>query len=251
MGLIWRAFGHVRHHLNTIPPLPTALGEARRDRLRGVRSLGIFEPKRAGDGPRALETLGQALPYLDAVQVRIKPAERRSGPSEARELFEVSRSVVALAADLPADRRPLVFVNDRPDVARAVEGVDGVHVGQDDAPAELTRAFIGPDLLLGLSTHDLRQVAEAQAEPVDYLGFGPVFPSLTKGYERGLGSERALCAARASSLPLFPIGGIDLVSVLELAELGRAAVSSAVFEADNPAAAARELAGLLEEDEAL
>ena len=223
-----------------------AAGEDLRVRLRQARLMVLFEPARLGDPDEALGRLAAAWPSIDVVQVRCKAEGRTAGPSPAAPLFEWTRAVLDLAAALGGDT-PLVVVNDRPDVALALReaGVAGVHLGQDDQPPSSARAFLGPKLLLGLSTHDARQVARAVAEPVDYLGFGPVWPTSTKGYARGLGPERALAAHHASPLPVFPIGGVDLERAVELLEIGRAAVSSAVLEASDPARAARELRDLL------
>lgn len=207
--------------------------------------MGIFEPSRAGGPAVALERLERALPHLDVIQVRIKRPNRSDGPSDAAPLASWTAQVLGRVGRLAPERRPLVIVNDRPDVVRSLPGIDGVHLGQDDAPPEIVREFLGPELLIGLSTHDLRQVAQAQDRPVDYLGFGPVFPSQTKGYAEGLGAELALCAARASCLPVFPIGGIDHIAAVELIELGRAAVSAAIFSSEDPGVAARDLGDLL------
>jgi thiamine-phosphate pyrophosphorylase len=204
--------------------------------------MGVFTPATLPAGEE-LERLLAAAPFLDVVQVRVKEPDRTDGPSPARALLEWTERVLAA---LPKER-PLVIVNDRPDVARALRalGCDGVHVGQDDAAPRAVRAFLGSELLIGLSTHDARQVAAAQDEPVDYLGFGPVFPSATKGYEQGRGPEYAWAAAEASALPVFAIGGIDTTNAQELDNVGRAAVGAAIFAASDPAAAARELAELL------
>jgi thiamine-phosphate pyrophosphorylase len=204
--------------------------------------MGVFTPATLPAGEE-LERLLAAAPFLDVVQVRVKEPDRTDGPSPARALLEWTERVLAA---LPKER-PLVIVNDRPDVARALRalGCDGVHVGQDDAAPRAVRAFLGSELLIGLSTHDARQVAAAQDEPVDYLGFGPVFPSATKGYAQGRGPEYAWAAAEASALPVFAIGGIDTTNAQELDNVGRAAVGAAIFAASDPAAAARELAELL------
>jgi thiamine-phosphate pyrophosphorylase len=204
--------------------------------------MGVFTPATLPAGEE-LERLLAAAPHLDVVQVRVKEPGRTSGPSPARPLQEWTERVLAA---LPA-KRPLVIVNDRPDVARALaaRGCDGVHIGQDDAAPRAVRAFLGSELLIGFSTHDARQVAAAQDEPVDYLGFGPVFASATKGYEQGRGPEYAWAAAEASSLPIFAIGGIDRENAQELDRVGRVAVGAGIFAADDPAAAARELAELL------
>jgi thiamine-phosphate pyrophosphorylase len=204
--------------------------------------MGVFTPATLPAGEE-LERLLAAAPFLDVVQVRVKEPDRTDGPSPARALLEWTERVLAA---LPKER-PLVIVNDRPDVARALRalGCDGVHVGQDDAAPRAVRTFLGSELLIGLSTHDARQVAAAQDEPVDYLGFGPVFPSATKGYAQGRGPEYAWAAAEASALPVFAIGGIDTTNAQELDNVGRAAVGAAIFAASDPAAAARELAELL------
>ena len=76
---------------------------------------------------------------------------------------------------------------------------------------------------------------------MNYLGFGPMFPTATKGYERGLGPETAWVADTASALPVFPIGGIDATNAAELARVGRAAVSAAILDAEDPGRAAREI----------
>jgi thiamine-phosphate pyrophosphorylase len=124
-------------------------------------------------------------------------------------------------------------------------GLDGVHLGADDAPPELARELLGPDVLIGLSTHTAADVARAEELPVDYLGFGPIHATETKGYRQGLGAEAAWIAAQASALPVFPIGGIEPSNAAELAEVGRAAVSRAVLAAEDPGAAARWLVELL------
>jgi thiamine-phosphate pyrophosphorylase len=222
----------------TAAELRAALGRAR---LQLVFTPAIFGE---GGEERAFAALARALPWVDLVQVRVKDAERPTGPSPARELCAWTERVLALRGERGS---PLVTVNDRVDVALALEahGVDGVHVGADDCPPAVARRLLGPRLLLGLSTHGARDVAAAQAEPVDYLGFGPVHATATKGYGRGLGPEAAWVAARASGPPVFAIGGITPENAAELAPVGRAAVAAGVLLAADPAAAARALAGAL------
>jgi thiamine-phosphate pyrophosphorylase len=220
-----------------------------RDRLREARLYLLFSPAACG-GRDPLQVLEAALPYVDLVQVRIKElaagCEPHRSPSEARATFEWTERVLELAA-LHAELEVPVLVDDRADVARSLlgRGCAGVHLGQDDAPPRWTRALLGPEPLIGLSTHSQAQVAAALEEPVDYLGFGPIHATSTKGYARGLGGEAAWIAAQASSLPVFPIGGIELSNVSELEGAGRAAVSSAILSAADPARAARELRAAL------
>lgn len=231
-------------------------GEARRERLRQARLYLLFTPEVCG-ARDPLETLAAVLDWVDVVQVRPKAPDRAIDPggreaprvqTEARELFEWCRRVLALVESRA--HRPLVIANDRVDVARSLgdAGVDGVHLGQEDCPVDVARGLLGPAALIGLSTHSHAQVVESGELAVDYLGFGPIHATPTKGYERGLGAEAAWIAAQATALPLFPIGGIALTNAAELAEVGRAAVSSAILAAADPARAARELRQLLEPD---
>jgi thiamine-phosphate pyrophosphorylase len=141
----------------------------------------------------------------------------------------------------------LVMVDDRVDVAAALKsaGCAGVHVGQDDCPVAIARDVLGPGALIGLSTHTLQQVADAEDAAVDYLGFGPIQATATKGYAAGLGPEAVWIASQASARPVFAIGGITLENAGEIARVGRAAVASAILGADDPARAAREMRALL------
>ena len=224
-------------------------GDDARAHLARARLMLLFTPELCG-AREPLSVLGAALPFVDVVQVRIKPAGARGpAPAPARETWDWSRRILDLARSRGTPC--VLLVDDRVDVARALaqEGVAGVHLGQDDMPCREAREFLGPEALIGCSTHDMLQLAEALEEPVDYLGFGPVHATPTKGYARGLGSEPTWIAAGASPLPLFPIGGIELTNAQELSRVGRAAVSSAILSAADPARAARELRELLESDD--
>jgi thiamine-phosphate pyrophosphorylase len=228
-----------------------------RDRILDAQLYLLFTPTSCG-ARDPLEVLEAALAHVDVVQVRPKRADSGLDPSrvgaasettDARELFEWCERVLDLARTL-GERAPLIVANDRVDVARSLadRGLAGVHLGQEDCPIDLARAVLGDDALIGLSTHDMTQVALAQDLAVDYLGFGPIHATATKGYVRGLGSEAAWIGREGSSLPVFPIGGITAANVGELAEVGRAAVSSAILGAQDPALAARTLRKLLERD---
>lgn len=233
----------------------------RRQRLDRAQVLLVFTPELAGADP--LAALAGAIAHVDVVQVRPKPlGDRRSGvPSratvtEARATYDWTQSVRELIDASDLTDPPLLVVNDRVDVARALadEGADGVHVGADDAPPDVAREVIGDDLLLGLSTHSLEDVVAALEAPVDMLGFGPVFPTPTKGYGAAdaaigapsvVGPEAAWIAAGAAHVPVFPIGGIDLANADRLAAVGRAAIGSAILGADDPGAAAQAIRELI------
>ncbi|MEM7306718.1 MAG: thiamine phosphate synthase [Planctomycetota bacterium] len=216
--------------------------EAARDRLGRARLMLLFTPELAGEAD-PLDALESALPSLDVVQVRLKSAEHPDGASPARALLGWAERVLELVAG-----RVPVLVNDRVDVCAALggRGLAGVHVGDRDTPVPEVRELLGPEPLVGLSTHGPRDVAAAATLDVDYLGFGPVYPTATKGYERGKGPEAAWVAAEASPVPVFPIGGIDLSNADELEHVGRACVGSAILSAADPAAAAAGLRELLQ-----
>lgn len=215
-----------------------------RERLDRARLLLLFTPEVCGDR-EPLSVLEAVLPEIDIVQVRPKAAGART-VSEARATFDWTVRVLDLVR-ANARHDVLVMVDDRVDVAKALweRGCAGVHLGADDMPPSSARAFLGPNPLIGLSTHALEDVIAAEDERVDYLGFGPIRPTGTKGYERGLGVEAAWIAAAASARPLFPIGGIDHATAAELARVGRAAAAAAILCADDPARAAREMRALL------
>ncbi len=136
----------------------------------------------------------------------------------------------------------LFVVNDRPDIARLCEA-DGVHLGQDDLSVAAARRIVGPDAVIGVSTHDLAQVRRAVLDGADYLGVGPVFPSETKAFDRFPGLDFVREAVAETSLPAFALGGISLANVAAVTAAGatRVAVSSAVATAADPRALAQAL----------
>lgn len=217
-----------------------------RDRLERARLMLLFTPQVCAAERDPLQVLEAVLGEVDVIQVRPKTPGAKT-PCEAKATFDWTVRLLDLLADRPG-LDVLVLVDDRVDVAGALwdRGCAGVHVGADDMPPAAARAFLGPGPLIGLSTHSLEDVVTAEEERVDYLGFGPIRPTDTKGYERGIGTEQAWIAASVSARPLFPIGGIDHDAASELARVGRAAVASAILCAADPARAARELRALLE-----
>ena len=172
---------------------------------------------------------------VDVVQLREKDLDDE----------EFARRAAVLQAVCTAHRR-LFVVNDRVEIARAV-GADGVHLGQGDTSVAEARAILGPDAVIGISTHDADELQRALADGCDYVGVGSVFPTTTKGSPVKVGSpaELAPLAAQAedAGVPAFAIGGIDGSSVADVASAGfqRIAVCSGVLAAADPAAAARSL----------
>jgi thiamine-phosphate pyrophosphorylase len=172
----------------------------------------------------------------DVFQLREKSLSDRDSLTRARDVRRWTRKAGVL-----------FVVNDRPDIARLVEA-DGVHLGQDDMPVKEARRIVGPDALIGVSTHTVEQVRAAVLDGADYVGVGPVFPSRTKSFEYFPGLEFVRAAAAESSLPAFALGGIGPENIGDVVAAGarRVAVSSAIAAADDPERAARLLRTALE-----
>ena len=156
------------------------------------------------------------------VQYRNKTASMKEAYSEALPLRK-------LAAELGV----LFIVNDRCDLALAVDA-DGVHLGQGDLPLDLARKVMGPDKLIGISTHNPDQVRAASAGKPDYLGFGPIFkPGSKQDHDPMVGIEGLQAIRPLTSLPIFAIGGITVKNVGEVMRAGAngVAVISAILKA--------------------
>lgn len=181
---------------------------------------------------------------VDVIQLRDKgsPGEQRFGPLEARDEL----AACEILADAARRHGALFAVNDRADIARAA-GADVLHLGQGDLPLEVARAFVGPDVLLGLSSHDRDQMAAA-AGPADYFCVGPCWPTPTKPGRAAPGLALVRAAAELhTGKPWFAIGGIDAQRLPEVLDAGarRVVVVRAITAADDPAAAARRLSSAL------
>jgi len=166
----------------------------------------------------------------DMIQLRDKTASLRDLLPQARAIQARCRAHGAL-----------FIVNDRVDLALAADA-DGAHVGQEDLPAVSARLLLGPERLLGVSTHDPGQAEAAQRAGADYIGFGPMFATGTKdtGYAaRGLDAIREI--RKVVALPILAVGGITLESVAAVIAAGATApavISAVVKAADITAAAA-------------
>jgi thiamine-phosphate pyrophosphorylase len=181
-------------------------------RLHAIVDVDAAE--RAGWAPldlaRAFFAAGASL-----VQIRAKHL-----PSSS--FLDLSDRVVEMAA--AAGRS--VIVNDRADIARMSQTA-GVHVGQDDLQPRDARAIVGPDAIVGYSTHTIEQVRAACTEPVSYIAVGPVFGTSTKdtGYQ-AVGLDLVSAAARAAGpIPIVAIGGIKLENARSVLDAGAAAVA--------------------------
>jgi thiamine-phosphate pyrophosphorylase len=141
----------------------------------------------------------------------------------------------------------LFWLNDRPDLALAAHA-DGVHLGQDDMPVAEARERLGPELLIGLSTHSPEQFDAALRSDADQLSVGPVWETPTKQGRPAAGLSYVRHAAeRGGERPWFAIGGIDAGNVGEVVAAGarRIVVVRAIRDAADPETAARQLAAAL------
>jgi thiamine-phosphate pyrophosphorylase len=165
-------------------------------------------------------------------QLREKNRSDRTLLAIAREVRQVTREIGAM-----------FILNDRPDLARLAHA-DGVHLGQEDMGVQEARMILGPEGLIGVSTHSGQQLERAILDGADYVGVGPVFPSQTKSFDELPGLSLVREAAQMTSLPMFAIGGISAENAGQVvaAGLGRVAVGQAICQADDPRQAA---AGLL------
>ncbi len=209
---------------------PEAEGPLRRERLRTARLYFCCEARPRGEDPEPL--LAAALRGgVDIVQLREKSLPRRE--------IELAAQTFRRLCD---NHSALFIVNDDPDLARACDA-DGVHVGQDDLAAAEARALLGPDAIIGLSTHSEEQIAGAAEAPVDYISVGPIWETPTKQGRPAVGLGLISHAATNAPHPFFAIGGIDSSNASAVIEAGarRLCVVRAVRDAENPAAAAEAL----------
>ena len=137
----------------------------------------------------------------------------------------------------------LCIINDRVDIAMASHA-DGVHLGQQDMPAEAARKILGNNSIIGVSASSLGEAMQAEKDGADYIGFGHIFPTVSKKKEYApLGTETLRKAADGLSLPIVAIGGIDLENAASIISSGASgiAVISAVIRASDPSFAAHQL----------
>lgn len=156
---------------------------------------------------------------------------------------EQRREVLPLQAYLRSVGIPLI-INDNVELAVEIDA-DGIHIGQDDMPVPEARKLIGPNKILGLTVTTPEQMAEVNTELVDYLGCGPVFPTITKDdAPPPMGVEGWAELARLSTLPVVAIGGLNKERTAAIRATGLAAgvaVVSYICAAENPTLAAQEL----------
>ncbi|HEY1784289.1 MAG TPA: thiamine phosphate synthase, partial [Pirellulales bacterium] len=200
------------------------------ERLAGARLYVLVDGRGSDEGlAHWVDTLVAA--GVDMIQLRDKELADRELLARARVVRRQTRGT-----------KTLFIMNDRPDIAR-LAGADGVHVGQEELSVKEARTIVGPDALVGRSTHGLEQAREAVLDGANYIGVGPVFPSTTKQFAEFPGLELLRAVSAEIRLPAFAIGGIGTGNIAEVRACGfsRVAVSGSVSESAAPADVVREL----------
>lgn len=191
----------------------------------------ISDRKAIPEGRSLLETLEAALlGGVTAIQLREKDLS-------AAQLLPLARQV----RELTSDYRAKLLINDRIDVALAVEA-DGVHLGGHSLPVAVARNLIGPEKLIGVSTHSHQQINAATSGGADFITFGPIWYTLSKtlpGEPVGLEALRDACAK--ASLPVFALGGVTPKGIPDLKahNCRHVACIGGILQQDDPAAASR------------
>lgn len=206
------------------------------DSLNSCPSLELYvivdEGLRVGENiPQLMEAVLEG--GADAIQFRAKHLSKRGYYEKAASLLPIARRY-----EVP------FFVNDHLDVALAISA-DGLHLGQNDLPCAAARQLVPPNMLLGISTHSVREAEKAAAAGADYVAIGSVFPTRTKENPEAIVGTQIITAVRSSlgKKTLIAIGGIDAANAGEVIRAGAdgVAVASAVISADDPGSAARKL----------
>jgi len=199
------------------------------DRLRDARLYVLVDGR---SSTAEFERLAR-----DLVDAGVHVLQLRDKELADRELLARAR----LLREITAGSSTLFIMNDRPDLA-ALSRADGVHVGQDELSVKDARSIVGPEALVGVSTHSIEQARQAVLEGANYLGVGPTFPSDTKQFEKFPGLDLLRQVGAEIRLPAFAIGGITTENLPEVLATGmtRVAVSGAIAAAAEPVAAAKE-----------
>lgn len=210
------------------PAMKSILSDSR---LYGIVDLGYVRPEEVESTTAALLRGG-----IRILQLRAKGIDPATVEQLARRMQPLCREAGA------------VFVlNDYPDMAARI-GADAVHVGQDAGPLAAVRDIVGPQMLIGRSTHSPEQALAAVAEGADYIGFGPLFPTGTKPGRPSIGlQDIAAVQEKLGDFPMFCIGGINGTTLPSVLQAGarRVVIVSWLLQQPDPAAAARDIINLL------
>lgn len=190
----------------------------------------------------AREDMASFLPQVLRGGVDVVQLREKNLPDEVR--IAQARIMVPICRDFAV---PFIM-NDSAELALTV-GADGVHVGQDDAPVSLCRRILGPEAIIGLSTHAPSELAQAHDEDVTYLSAGPITATPTKPGRAGTGIDYAAGAQRSTSRPVFVTGGVtpESIPALVAAGLEHFVVVRYLTDAADPRRCAREVRRSIDE----
>lgn len=200
-------------------------------RLYGIVDMGYTTPQQVL--PRTLA--------LIAGGVRIIQLRAKGVP-----LPQVQDLAVQMQA-LCREHKAIFVLNDYPEMAASIQA-DAVHVGQDGGPLAEVRRVVGPNMLVGRSTHSPQQALAALAEGADYIGFGPLFPTGTKPGRASIGlQDIATVQAAVGDMPMFCIGGINADTLPQVLAAGaqRVVIVSWLLQQEDIATTASQVIGLL------
>ena len=180
-----------------------------------------------------------------ALKGGVRAVQMREKDLTTRERFELGQRLRGLTSEFGAK----LFVNGDAALALAIDA-DGVHLPQDGLPADVCRRLLGPDMLIGVSTHSQVEAVEAEEKGADFITFGPTYYTPSKaqyGEPVGVDSLRLVCAK--VGLPVFALGGVGSSNIEEVVSAGAAgaAMISAVLAAPDPEVAASEVSETLRE----
>ena len=204
------------------------------ERMACFREAGLYlvTSQSLSAGRTTLQVLEAAL------RGGVKLVQLREKEMPLRELYAIAIEARRMTSEAGA----LLIINDRIDVALAV-GADGVHLGQDDLPIDAGRE-IGPDLIIGASTHSVDEAADAVAQGASYVNIGPIFPTDTKTWtDEFLGLDGLRKISATVTVPFTVMGGIKREHIPQLLEAGALTIAlvTAVTKAADIEAATREL----------
>ena len=186
----------------------------------------------------------------DLIAAGVQVLQLRDNQLDDRALLSRARLLRRVLDNTTTHHSPLTtlfILNDRPDIALLARA-DGVHVGQEELSVHDVRQIVGPNLLVGVSTHTIEQARQAVLDGANYLGCGPTFPSGTKHFDRFPGLEFLRQVAAEISLPAFAIGGITLENLSQVRANGftRVAVGGLIATSSDPGQMAALLGRMVE-----
>ncbi|MDA7979730.1 MAG: thiamine phosphate synthase [Pirellulales bacterium] len=227
------SFKHLRYECYTLHRSAMVARQAN----HALETARLYVLLDGGSSPQAFEHLSKSL-----IDVGVPLMQFRDKQLCDRELLDRAGELMRYA--LGTDTR--VIINDRPDIAAAVSA-DGVHLGQEELTSGAARRTVGPEALIGISTHNLDQAKQAARDGASYLGVGPTFPSRTKEFEEFPGLEFAHAVATEVALPAYAIGGITLANLESVLKTGvhGVAIGAAITSADDPPRAVKEFLRVL------